>query len=126
MLYFSLGDLKLWTAMAAGGVSGLLLGWYGLKHTRFEVTPQGRFYTPHPYIGLSVSALLIGRMLYRLFSVYAAAQTLPQPGVGTSPFAGMNRSPLTMALFGVLIGYYITYYLGILQKSRQPAQIPCP
>src|SRR5262249_18711250 len=82
MLVLSHADLKMIAAMAGGVGGGLLLAWYALKHTRFEDTPEGRFYTPHAYIGLFVSALLIGRIVYRLVVVYSAigaAHAAPNP-----------------------------------------------
>src|SRR5215472_13342091 len=34
-------------ALIAGFACGAMLGYLGLRHTRFEVTPEGRYYTPH-------------------------------------------------------------------------------
>jgi hypothetical protein len=35
-----------------------------------------------------------------------------------NPFAAFQRSPLTLAIFGVLIGYYVFYYAGVLRESK--------
>ena len=118
-------------ALLAGACCGALLGWVALRYTRFESTPEGRFYTPHAYIGLIVIALLAGRLLYRfLMLYYYGAHGLGAPTAGAAgpagPYAYQNlyayqRSPLTLGIFGALVGYYISYYLGVLAKSRQPA-----
>jgi hypothetical protein len=30
------------------------------------------------------------------------------------------QNPLTLAIFGVVVGYYVFYNIGILRKSREP------
>jgi hypothetical protein len=32
--------------------------------------------------------------------------------------SGLPRSPLTMGLFFLLAGYYVSYYAGVLRKTR--------
>src|SRR4029077_4114975 len=57
--------------LAAGLTAGGLLAAYGLRLTRFEPTPQGLFYTPNAYLGIALSLLFFGRLLYRVAEVYA-------------------------------------------------------
>jgi cytochrome b561 len=83
------------------------------------VTPEGRFYTPHTYIGLAVTALFVGRLLYRVVMLNQGLLTAPPPG--GNPLAVYERSPLTLAMFGAIVGYYVLYYVGVLQKIRQGA-----
>lgn len=110
-------DLNLFGGLLAGVAGGLLLGWFGLRHTKFEVSPEGRFYTPHTYIGAAVSALLIGRLAYRFLIVYPTMQAASQ--ADQNPMASFQKSPLTLAIFGVLIGYYVLYYAGVLKRARE-------
>ncbi|HZP65544.1 MAG TPA: DUF1453 domain-containing protein [Rudaea sp.] len=114
MLVSALRDVQLSGALAAGIAGGVALGWLGLRHTKFEATEQGHFYTPHTYIGVFVSALLVARLLYRFAVVGPMAQAAQAQG---DPFA-YQRSPLTLAIFGVVVGYYVCYYIGVLIKSR--------
>ena len=107
-------------ALLAGLAAGAALGLLGLRHTKFESTPEGNFYTPHTYIGVTVSALLIARIVYRLVATYPAGFAAAQ--ANGDPFASY-RSPLTNAIFGVVVGYYVLYYVGILMKSRD-ARVP--
>ncbi len=107
--------------LAAGLTAGGLLAAYGLRLTRFEPTPQGLFYTPNAYLGIALSLLFFGRILYRVTEVYAistaAAPTPPS-------FAG---SPLTLSTFGLIAGYYVTYAIGLmLWRNRELRVQPQP
>ncbi len=117
----ALRDVSLLGGLVAGIAGGAALGWFGLKHTRFERTEGGVFYTPHTYIGLAVSALLISRLAYRFIVLSPTLQAAAQ--ADQNPFAAFQKSPLTLAIFGVLIGYYVFYYAGVLKKAKElPAQ----
>jgi hypothetical protein len=109
-------DVELLGALLAGIAGGAALGWLGLRHTKFEATAEGKFYIPHTYIGVLVSALLLSRIAYRLLVVYPAAHAAAQ--ADRSPFAAYQKSPLTLAILGVVIGYYLLYYAGVLNRSR--------
>ena len=119
VLAASTRNVELLVAMAAGIAGGAALAWLGLRHTKFETTEQGSFYTPHTWIGLVVSALLIGRIAYRLMVVFPIAHAASQ--AGANPFAAYQKSPLTLAIFGIVIGYYVAYYSGVLARSAKAA-----
>ncbi|HST27166.1 MAG TPA: DUF1453 domain-containing protein [Rudaea sp.] len=119
VLAVSARNVELFAAMAAGIAGGVALAWLGLRHTKFETTEQGSFYTPHTYIGLAVSALLLGRIAYRFIVVYPAAHAASQ--IGANPFAAYQKSPLTLAILGIVVGYYIAYYTGVLVRSAKVA-----
>jgi cytochrome b561 len=95
--------------LAGGLIFGSLLAVYGLRQTRFEQTPQGLFYTPHAHLGIALSLLFVGRILYRLVAVYALN------GAASPGAAEFARSPLTLAVFGLLAGYYIIYAVGLVR-----------
>lgn len=105
-----------------GLVLGAVLGFVGLRLTRFESTPEGFFYTPNVYIGVGLSALFIGRLIYRFLVVgqvtAASAAAAGQPGA--NPLAVITANPLTLAIFTLLVGYYVTYYAGVLLRARNP------
>lgn len=109
-------------ATAAGLGAGIALALLGLRLTVFESTPQGRWYTPHGGIGLAISALLVGRLAYRFWQIAPAMQQAHQ--AGDDPFAAFQRSPLTLAIFALLIGYYVTYFVGVLMHRDGPAPAP--
>jgi hypothetical protein len=114
--FFAMRDISLIGGLLAGVAGGALLAWFGLKHTQFERTEGGVFYTPHTYIGLAVSALLIARLAYRFIILYPTMQAAAQND--QNGFEAYQRSPLTLAIFGVLIGYYVFYYAGVLSKAK--------
>jgi hypothetical protein len=116
LLFTSWPNMQLLAALIGGVACGVALGYVGLRHTKFEVTPQGSFYTPHTYIGLFVTALFVARILFRVLSLNAGTHSLAQPD--PNPFNAYQRSPLTLAIFGVLIGYYVFFTIGVLTNSK--------
>jgi hypothetical protein len=103
--------------LAAAGIGGLAIGvalaYVGLRLTRFDVMPGGIFYTPNGYIGAVLSAILLSRLVYRFQVLYPSMQAAQADG---DPFA-FQRSPLTVALLGIVIGYYIAYCAGLLTRG---------
>jgi hypothetical protein len=108
-------------ALSGGLACGAALAYVGLRHTKFEVTPEGRFYTPHTYIGLAVTALFLGRLLYRFFYLSYGANAVT--GADRNLAVAYQRNPLTLGIFAVLIGYYVLFYAGVLFRTR-PAALP--
>jgi hypothetical protein len=104
----------------AGLLGGAALAWFGgLRLTRFERDAQGSWYTPNLYIGLALTALFLGRMAYRFVLIYPQIQAARQAGAQGSPLdaAFSVYNGWTLALFGLMFGYYLAYYAGVLLKS---------
>ncbi len=118
LILFTRGNVWTLAALLAGTACGAALGYLGLHHTRFESTPEGRFYTPHSYIGLAVTVLFLARLAYDFQILYQGA--LPAQ-TGQEALALPPESPLTLAVSAAFSAYYLAYYAGILRKSRQPA-----
>jgi hypothetical protein len=95
--------------LAAGVAGGAALGLVALRTTAYERVGADFFYTPNAHIGLLVSMLFIGRLLYRGYEFYVLQTAQPQD------FAG---SPLTLLVFGVLAGYYTAYAAGLLRWRK--------
>ena len=91
--------------LAAGLAIGSVMGLYGLRLTRFEATDEGGFYTPSAYLGIAVSLLLAGRLLYRLVEILR----------GDPAAVSLALSPLTLLVVGLLAGYYVAYAIGLLR-----------
>jgi len=104
-------------ALALGIAAGVGLAIWGLRKTRFETTATGYYYTPNAHIGIALTLLFVARIAYRFYELQA---------IGAQSPAGMQdfgRSPLTLAVFGTLAGYYVAYAVGIL---RWRASTPLP
>jgi hypothetical protein len=106
-------------AMAGGALVGIGLGLLGTRLTKFEATPAGLFYTPNAHLGIALSLLLVLRVGYRVVMLQAAGQPADPQAMQ------LGASPLTMALFGTLAGYYVTYAIGLLRwRAQVSAQSP--
>lgn len=109
--------------MLAAIALGTGLAWYALRLTTFQRKDTERYYIPNLYIGLAVTSLLVLRLAYRIATVYPQLQ---QAGAaagspfGPSPFAAGHtpQSALTLATFGLVLGYYAMYYWGVIVRSR--------
>lgn len=110
------------SAMGAAVVLGIALAVWGARHTRFEQHGGELHYIPHTYAGMVVSALFLGRVLYRLLVLPYSAPAASAAGAAGAPAAALGalyQNPLTLSVFFVLIGYYVTYYSYVLWKSQQ-------
>lgn len=107
-------DLRLLGGLAGGVLAGAALGLLGLRLSRFELDPvKGDCYVPNPYIGAIVTALLLARLVWRFAML---APQMQDPTGATPPIHGpaIGQSPLTLAMLGLVVGYYICYYAGLL------------
>jgi hypothetical protein len=102
-------------AAAAGLAVGVAAAAVGLRWTKYESSSEGVFYVPNGWIGVAVTALFLGRLAARLLEMPARVADAQRGG---SPAAAMQSSPLTLGLFFLLAGYYVSYYAGVLTKAR--------
>ena len=93
--------------LIGGAIIGIAGGVWGLRLTRFERSAQGCFYTPNAHLGIAVSLLFVGRILYRLL------QTSVEPSAAPS-LQYFAQSPFTVLTLGMLSGYYAAYAVGML------------
>jgi hypothetical protein len=110
-------------ASLAGVAVGIALALWGAARTRFVWVADRLYYVPHTYTGIVVSLLFVGRLVYRLIQVYTAMHTaggMRAVSAADQPLssASMLKSPLTVGLFFVLMGYYVCYYIIVLRKSK--------
>lgn len=100
--------------LVAGAIAGIALGLAGLRLTHFESTPLGFFYRPNTALGVAVSLLFVGRVVYRFGAIYAASGNLDP-----ATLQSFGRSALTFALLGVVGAYYATSAIGVLAWYRK-------
>lgn len=121
-----LHNIELGEGLLGGVILGGALGVLGVRLTRFEVDPvRGDCYVPNPWIGALLTVLLLGRLGWRFLvllpqmqQAHVAAQVSRDAGAQAWP-SGYASSPLTLLLIGLLIGYYILFFTGLLIHHRR-------
>ena len=108
--------IAIWGGLAVGAVIGAI----GFRLTTFEYTPQGRFYTPNAYLGIVISMLLVGRLAFRFFALYADSK------FKSGHYFTFNPSPLTLVMLGLTFGYYIVYSSSVLLRFSNEARTFAP
>ncbi|MGH8257582.1 MAG: hypothetical protein ACRET0_15370 [Steroidobacteraceae bacterium] len=120
-------------ALVGGAAIGAALGAYALRRTTFERTAAGLFYRPSAPIGIGLSLLFAIRIIYRVSRLYALGPAAmsgfaagARAGAGARPdtAAAIAASPITLAIFGMLAGYYVAYAIGLLLRHRQAQDDP--
>lgn len=97
-------------AVGIGLACGAVLGYFGLKHTHVALVGGQRTYTPNPWIGGALSALLVGRLAWRwTHGGVAAAQAAP--------------SGVTFGIAMALITYSLIYIAGLMVQMKH---LPMP
>lgn len=99
-----------------GMTSGIALGVWGSTRTRFQTIDGRLHYVPHTLTGVAVSLLLVGRLAYRIVSLYESGRTGDGIARGFEAHSMMS-SPLTVAMVFAVVGYYVSYYGLILRRS---------
>jgi len=98
--------------LAAGLPVGAVLGRIAIGKTRFDQVGTEFFFTPHAPIGFAVALLFMARMAWRGYEFLV---------LGSFAHREFVTSPLTLVIFGVLAGYYISYALGLLAWRKRTA-----
>jgi hypothetical protein len=116
LLVLAVVSIRTNPAAIAGLVAGLpvgaVLGRIAIGKTRFEQVGADFFFTPNAPIGLAVALLFMARMAWRAYEFYA---------LGSLAHHEFVSSPLTLVIFGVLAGYYMSYAVGLLAWRRRTA-----
>jgi len=107
---------RILVGFGGGLLCGAALGFVGLKLTRFDTTDEGHFYTPDTRIGVALSLLLAGRLIYRIVVLNDAALTSNHP----PPM----HSPLTFLIAGLTFGYYLVYSIGLFVHTHDKKPLP--
>lgn len=116
-------DAAALAALLAGSVAGAILGIYSQRLTHYEFDRAQLYYMHNIWIGAGLFSLVLVRLGYRLFQLYALGGDWRQ-FAGPGANAAMMHSALTMALLGLLLAYYARYAAGILIRRRQLASAP--
>jgi len=120
MLFAGAAITNLWLPQAfadalAGVVVGCALGIAGLWLTRWEATPSGLHYTPSRPLVFGIMLAITARLLYGLWRSWHTLDTAAdhETWLAHSGAAG------SLAAGGVVIGYYLTFWMGVGRRLRR-------
>ena len=100
---------------AAGIALGAGFGLAGLVLTRWEPTAATLHYTPNRWLVLMVTVVVSARLLYGFWRSWSVAQG----GASGAPIVMAFGIPESLAAGGMVIGYYLTYGLGVRRRIRK-------
>lgn len=103
------------TGAATGIAVGAGLGLVGLALTRWEPAAATLHYTPNRWLVLVVTFVVSARVLYGLWRSWTVAQS----GVSGTPIVMAFGIPESLAVGGLVIGYYFAYGLGVRRRIRR-------
>ena len=92
-----------------GVVAGVALGLAGIWLSRWEFTPRGLYYTPNRWLVLLVTFAIAVRVLYGMWRGWSAMQ-------GGATFIDGFGVPGSLAVGGIVIGYYLAYAFGLRRR----------
>ena len=105
-------------ADGVGLVAGLALAYYAIKHIRFEKRADVWYYRTTLWVEITVIVLLLGRIAFKLLSIYLYNPASFELGASPS-LESYTKDPLTVGLFFVLISFYIRYFIYLLGKYKE-------
>lgn len=91
--------------IGVGAAVGLVLGIGALRLVQVDVVDGVPGYTPNPWIGGALTALLVGRMAWRFAS---GGFSHPQPS-----------SPLTFAIAATVLAFYLVQGIGLMRRMKR-------
>ncbi|MFP7723067.1 DUF1453 domain-containing protein [Lysobacter sp. A3-1-A15] len=96
----------------AGLLAGMLLGWLGLRLTRFEATPTGLLYTANRWLVLALTVMVAARLALALWQGWHLWQADAATGQWLDAQAGL------LLAGGLLLGHYLAYTWGLRHRLR--------
>ena len=103
-----------------GLVAGALLGMLGLKMTHWESTTRALYYTPNRWLVLLITIAVTTRLLFGLWRIWHAWRTTGHDGSWLAS-AGI---PGSMAVGALVLGYYLTYFIGVRWRIGNVPRAP--
>jgi hypothetical protein len=101
-----------------GLLGGFALGIVGLWLSRWERAPQALHYTPNRWLVLAVTLLVTARILFGLWRSWHSWHLASTTGADTSLVASFGVAG-SLGAGAVVLGYYLSYWLGIQRRLRR-------
>jgi hypothetical protein len=103
-----------------GLIAGVLLGMLGLRVTRWESTDRALYYTPNRWLVLLITIAVTTRLLFGLWRIWHAWRTTRHDGSWLAS-AGI---PGSMAVGALVLGYYLSYFVGVRWRIGNARSVP--
>jgi hypothetical protein len=101
---------------ALGGLAaGVLLGAAGLALTRWEATRNRVHFTPNAWVVLFVTLVVSARLAYGVWRIWHAWHA----GFDYDSRIVADGVRGSLAAGGILLGYYFTFWVGVLRQVRR-------
>jgi hypothetical protein len=99
----------------AGLAAGCVIGFFGLRLTRWEAAPGSLHYTPNRFLVLAITLVVTARVVYGFWRAWHTWRAGLEGGswIATAGVAG------SMAAGAVVLGYYLTYWSGVRRRVRR-------
>ena len=119
LLLIGAGITSLWVPSALtltlmGFVSGCLLGLVGVALTRWEPAPSLLHYTPNRWLVLGITLVVTARLVFGFWRSWHAWHAAPDYG----SWAAESGVAGSLAAGAVVLGYYMTDWLGVRRRLR--------
>ena len=111
-------DALRYTALGLAG--GCLLGLVGLHITRWEPSTGALHYTPNRLLVLTLTLVITARIFYGFWRGWHSWRAGME---GSSWFAAAGVAG-SMAAGAVVLGYYLTYWIGVRKRLGRHGSIP--
>lgn len=100
-----------------GLIAGLVLAYIATHHAKFEKRADGLYFKTHVWVEMTVIALFIARIIYRVLIL----KDMMQPGQDQQDMQEKMqtlRDPWTSSILFVFCTYYIGYFSFILKEGK--------
>jgi hypothetical protein len=119
-LLVSAAFTNIWVSYAFGDTAvglavGCVLGLIGLALTRWEAAVRTFHYTPHRVLVLFVTLIISARVVFGIYRTIVAAQS----GISGHQLIGAFGVAESLGAGAMVIGYYLSYNVGVLWKIRR-------
>ncbi len=117
LFFIAAGLTNIWAPRAfafsvVGLGAGIVLGFIGLRLTRWEESPRGLYYTPNRWLILFLTLAVTARLLY---AIWKAWNTWGTHGGGTSWLSAAGV-PGSLAVGAMVLGYYLSFNAGLYRR----------
>jgi hypothetical protein len=103
-----------------GLVGGCLLGLVGLALSRWDSVRGSLHYTPNRWLVLGITLVVTARLAFGFWRSWHAWRVTPDHG----SWAAESGVAGSLAAGAVVLGYYLTYWLGVRRRTRLISQGP--